>query len=393
MSIDKNICIDFSVFFILFNDMEKLIDNVCRSINRDSLIKTFVNLVKIDSLSLKEKKFIDYLINLFKQLGLEVKFQKVGDSGNIIAILKGNKKAGPFFFNAHTDTVEPGKNIRPVVTDKLIKSDGTTVLGSDDKAAIAIFIEAIKIVKRKRLSTPDIYFVLTYAEEIGLEGAKHLDFSLVKCKYGYSLDADGHPGTIILSAPTHWVYEITVHGKSAHAGLEPEKGKNAIKIASQLIDKIKTGKLDNETTANIGKIQGGIATNIVPDVVILNGEVRSRNRLKCKKYIDRMKMNIRDIRKRFKTKIDAKFELSYKSYNFNLNDAIVQKVVESAKTVGIKPIFEHSNGGSDSNIFNQNGLKTLNLGIGMSKVHTKEEYIRINDLVQSLKLTLSLMLL
>jgi len=360
-------------------------------INRKQLVNTFVKLVKIDSLSLKEKRFIDYIIKEFKALGLTVKFQKVGETGNIVAILRGKKKKQPFFFNAHMDTVEPGKNIKPVITEKLIKTNGKTVLGGDDKAAIAIFIEAIKLIKKYKISTQDIYFVLTYGEEIGLEGAKHFDFSLLKCRYGFSFDADGPPGTMILSAPTHWVYEFKVYGKSAHAGLEPEKGKNAIKIAAELINQIEVGKIDDETTANVGKIEGGIATNIVPDSVKITGEVRSRNKEKWQKYIKKLKENIKSISKKYKIKIESEFKLAYKSYKFKKSDFIVKQALNACKIAGLKPLFEHSNGGSDSNIFNQNGFKTLNLGIGMSKVHTTDEYILIDDMVNGLKLALALM--
>ncbi len=365
--------------------------NLITKINKNQLINTFLRLVKIDSISLQEKKFINYITQQFKSFGLTVKFQKVNETGNIVAILKGNKK-NSIFFNAHMDTVEPGKNIKPIVTDKLIKSDGNTVLGGDDKAAIAIFIEAIKLIKKYQAPVPEIYFVLTYGEEIGLEGAKHFDFSLLKPKTGFSFDADGPPGTIVLSAPTHWVYEIKIYGKSAHAGLEPEKGKNAIKIAAELINRIKTGKLDNETTANVGKIEGGRATNIVPDFVKFTGEIRSRNKIKWQKYIKKLKEEIAFIKRKHKTKIESKFQLAYKSYKFDENSAIVKKVVKACKLAKLTPKFEHSNGGSDSNIFNQNGFKTLNLGIGMSKAHTTDEYILIKDMVNGLKLMLALIM-
>ncbi len=191
-------------------------------IDKKSLIRTFVKLVKIDSISYHEEKIIKYLTGALKKYALKVRLQKVKNTGNIIALLAGNKKGTPLFFNAHIDTVEPGKNIKPIVTEKLIKSDGTTILGGDDKAAITLFLEGIRYIKRFNIKHPDIYFVLTFAEEQGLIGAKNLDFSLIKAKYGFSFDAGGKPGTAVIGAPTHYQYTITVIGKSAHAGVEPE---------------------------------------------------------------------------------------------------------------------------------------------------------------------------
>lgn len=294
------------------------------------------------------------------------------------------------FFNAHTDTVQPGENIKPVVTDKLIKSDGKTILGSDDKSALAIFLEGIRIIKKYNIKHPDIYFVLTYAEEQGLIGAKNLDFSLLKAKYGFSFDSGGPVGTAVISAPTHYQYTITVWGKSAHAGIEPEKGINAIKIGAKLIDKIKSGRINKETTANVGKINGGRAANIVPDTVVIEGEVRSRNSEKLKKYIQNLKSIISTIKKKFKIRIDFKLKLAYKSYNFSKKSFLVKRFSLACRNINIKPVFEKSNGGSDSNIFNQNKFQCLNVATGMSNVHSTDEFILIKDLVNGVKLFLSL---
>ncbi len=366
--------------------------NILNNINDKSIINTFIKLVKIDSLSYKEDKIIKYLQNIFKDSGLKVKIQKVDNTGNIVALLKGNKKGTPLFFNAHTDTVEPGLNIKPVITDKMIKSDGRTILGADDKSAIAVFIEGIKHIKKHNIKHPDIYFVLTYAEEMGLIGIKNFDFSLLKAKYGFSFDTHGPIGTAVVSAPTHYQYTITVHGKAAHAGIEPEKGVNAIKIGSKIIDKIKTGKIDTETTANIGKVSGGRATNIVPDEVVINGEVRSRNSMKLKKYISDLKALINKFKKDHHIKIKLDLNLAYKAYNFNKKSYIVKKFIDGCNYIKIKPVFEKSNGGSDSNIFNQYKFECLNLSTGMSKVHSTDEFILRKDLVKTLKMFLSIII-
>lgn len=366
--------------------MEKYLNNI----NEKRLIQTFIKLVKINSISYHEEKIIQYLLAEFKNLGLKVKFQKVDNTGNIVAVLKGTLEQQAVFFNAHMDTVEPGKNIKPVITDTVIKSDGTTILGSDDKSAIAVFLEGLRIIKEKKVKHPDLYFVITYAEEQGLIGVKNFDFSLLKAKQGYSWDADGRIGTAVLSAPTHYQYVITVHGKAAHAGIAPEKGINAIKLSGALMNKIKTGKIDNETTANIGKIQGGRATNIVPDHVVFEGEVRSRNNVKLKRYLSDLKKTILQFKKQNKVRIDLKLSLAYKAYNFSSNHPLIRRFQSACEVLKIKPVFSQSNGGSDSNIFNQNHFSCLNLGIGMSNVHSTKEYIRKKDLINGVRLFLSL---
>jgi len=359
-------------------------------IDEKRLIQTFIKLIKIDSPSYQEKKIITYLIKFFKENGLKVKFQKKGQSGNIVAFLKGNRKGLPVFFNAHTDTVQPGIGIKPVITDKLIRTDGRTILGSDDKSAIALFLEGIRYIKQNRLKHTDIYFVLTYAEEQGLVGAKNFDFSLLKAKYGFSFDSHGKIGTAVVSAPTHYQYTVKIKGKSAHAGIEPENGINAIVIGSKLINRIKTGKIDHETTANIGKIEGGIATNIVPEEVLFEGEIRSRNREKLKRYIQDLKTSISTFRTKYHVKINFDLKLAYKSYDFLKTSFLVKQFREACRAIRINPVFDKSNGGSDSNIFNQNGYRCLNVSTGMAKVHSTEEYILKKDMVQGMKLFLSL---
>ncbi len=359
-------------------------------VNEKDIITRFINLVKIDSESYNEQNIIKYLTIELKKFGVKTYLQKVGDTGNLIAVLKGNKKGKPIFFNAHMDTVTPGKNIKPVITDKLIKSDGTTVLGSDDKAAIAMFLEGLKYITKHNIPHTDIYLVFTYAEEQGLIGAKHLNFGLIAAKYGYSFDGDGKIGTVILSAPTHYTYKLQIKGKASHAGIAPEKGKNAIKIASELILKIKTGKIDEETSANVGIIEGGRATNIVPDTVNVAGEVRSRNEDKLKKYISELKNTIKGIKAKHKTQIKFSLTKEYKGFSFSENSVLVKTIVHASKEIKVKPVFEHSNGGSDANIFNQNGLKCLNLGIGMQKVHSTDEFILKKDLINGLKLFISI---
>ncbi len=359
-------------------------------INQQKLIKRFLTLVKINSESYEEFQIIKYLTGELRGIGLKVYNQKIERTSNLIAVLEGDKHLEPIFFNAHMDTVSPGKNIKPIVTDKLIKSSGDTVLGSDDKAAIAIFLEGLEYIQKNKIVHPDIYIVFTSAEEQGLVGAKQLDFSMIGARKGYSFDGDGKIGTIILSAPTHYTYKINVKGKSAHAGIAPEKGKNAIKIASDLILHIKMGKLDNETSANVGIVQGGRATNIVPDSVYIAGEIRSRNNETLKKAILELKDNIKKMKKRYKTSIKLNLKKEYSGFKFEKDSYLVKQLARACRDIEIRPIYEHSNGGSDANIFNQNKLQCLNIGVGMKNVHSTDEFILIKDLVNGLKLFITI---
>ncbi|MDD5067341.1 MAG: M20/M25/M40 family metallo-hydrolase [bacterium] len=366
--------------------------DIFSKIDKNSLIQTFIRLVRIESPSYGEKRMIGHVIKALKKQKLKAGLQRNEGSGNIVACLKGQKKRPPLFFNAHLDTVEPCRNVKPVITDKLIRSDGSTILGADDKSALAIFLEGIRYIRKYKILCPDIYFILTYAEEQGLVGAKNLDFRSIRPKYGFSFDSGGSIGRVILAAPTHYQYKIMVRGKAAHAGIEPEKGISAIKIASELVREIRTGRIDGETTANIGRFNGGIATNIVPENVVMEGEVRSRDRQKTSRYIRDLRKLVSRISAKFKVRIHFQLTHAYDQYQFREDSFLVRKFSQSCVSIGLKPVFERSNGGSDANILNQNGFQCLNCSVGMSDVHSTGEYIRIKDLVLGLKLFLSLII-
>ncbi len=353
-----------------------------RIFNKEEILNFFLQLVKINSVSYKEGNLINFLKKKFHPYANNIFFQPVENTGNLIIYINGKDSKNRIFLNAHLDTVESTENINPVIDGNKIKTDGKTILGADDKAGITAIYFAIKNLKKlKRF--PYINIVFTWGEEQGLLGAKSFDFHLLNAKAGYSLDGEGKPGSIVLSAPTHYVYEIEVHGKAAHAGVEPEKGINAIKISADLINKIICGRLDEETTANIGVITGGKATNIVPELVKIKGEVRSRNKNKLTAYLQNLRKVILETQKSHGVKIKANYRLAYKGFNFTPNSIEVKKAVEAAEITGLKTTYKKSGGGSDANIFNQNGFNCIPLGIGMMKPHTHKEFININDLLKT----------
>jgi len=365
-------------------------------VDEKRLVEGFMELARIDSVSKEEKDLADYLLKKLKKLGLEVIVDQAGEkiksnSGNIIARLKGNtNNAIPIMFSAHMDTVVPGKNIKPICDEEKIVSDGKTILGADDKAAIAALLEALYIIRENDIPHGDIEILFTICEEIGLKGAKNLDISDLKAQIGFVLDAEGSVGNIITTAPSQNYLEIIIYGKSAHAGANPEEGINAIQVAGYALSRMKLGRIDEETTSNIGIISGGRATNIVPDVVRLKGEVRSRNEEKLKKYTEQIKKVSENTAQEFKAKAVVKINKEYYSYNLSPDEQVVNIATKAAKNIGLQPLLYPSGGGSDANVFNKNGIPSVALAVGMEKVHTVEEYILIKDLKNTAEYILSI---
>ncbi len=365
-------------------------------VNEKRLVESFMELVKIDSISREERNLADFLIEKLEDLGLEVIVDQAGEkvksnSGNLIARLKGNiKKATPIMFSAHMDTVVPGKNINPFLKGEKIVSSGKTILGADDKAAIAALLEALHIIKKNNIPCGDIEILFTICEEIGLLGAKNLDISSLNAQIGFVLDSGGQVGKIITTAPSQNSLEIIIHGKSAHAGSNPEEGINAIQVAGFALSRMKLGRIDEETTANIGIISGGKATNIVPDKVTLKGEVRSRNEEKLEKYTEQLIKITEDTAQEFRVKAEVKINKEYHCYNLSPDDQAVMIAVKAAKNIGLQPSLCPSGGGSDANVFNKKGFTSVDLAIGMEKVHTLEEYILIKELKNATEYILSI---
>jgi tripeptide aminopeptidase len=365
-------------------------------VNEKRLIESFMELVKIDSVSREEKEVADFLVKKLKDLGLEVRVDQAGEkvksnSGNIIARLRGDKnKATPIMFSAHMDTVVPGKNINPICDGEKIVSDGKTILGADDKAAIAALLEALYIIKEKNISHGDIEIVFTICEEIGLHGAKNLDISSLNARMVFVLDCGGQVGEIINAAPSQNSLKIIIHGKSAHAGSNPEEGINAIQVAGFVLSRMKLGRIDEETTTNIGIISGGKATNIIPDEVILEGEVRSRKEEKLEKYTEQLKKIAEDTAQEFKAKAEVKINREYYCYNLSTDDQVVKIAMKAVKDMGLEPLLHPTGGGSDANVFNKKSFPAVDLAIGMEKVHTLEEYILVKNLKNTAEYVLSI---
>ena len=359
--------------------------------HKERLVNEFMEMVQISSLSRKEKNFADYLSDKLKAMGLEVFIDTAGEkcngnTGNIIAKLKGNTSAPPVMFSAHMDTVVPGENIKPQIRDGCIYSDGTTILGSDDKAGIAAILEAIRHIKENNLLHGDIELVFFIAEEGGLFGSKHLDYSMVQSKIAFILDSGGPVGDVIIQGPSQMKIIADFKGLAAHAGVAPEKGINAIQVAARAINSMKLLRIDHETTANVGVITGGAATNIVTDAVNVKFEARSLDNDKLKAQTDHMVSCINKACAEFNATCDLEVALSYPAFSIDKEAPIAKLVTRAIEDLGLTANLTSTGGGSDTNILNGNGIAAVTLAIGMSNVHTTSEYIAIEDLVKASEL-------
>jgi tripeptide aminopeptidase len=376
-------------------------------INRNRLADTFRQLVQIDSPSREEGTVADWIKRTLKE---EIKADVIEDqsrnqtgseSGNIIVRIPGTEKVVPLFFNAHLDTVEPGRGIKAIFKDGIFQSDGMTVLGSDDKAAVAILIEVARLLKEHRVSHGPIEFLFTVCEEIGLLGAKSLDPALLEARAGYALDLSD---TEVLTnqAPCAIRFKVRVVGKAAHAGLNPELGINAIQVAARALAEVPLGRIDEYTTANVGLIHGGKATNIVPEEVELEGEVRSHDPQKLREVQDQVFGTFHRVAQDFKPLknqsrnnsglplIKTEVIDDYPLMSVSEEHPLITTAAKAAKGLGRKLRLDMTGGGSDANIFNAKGLATVIMGIGMQDIHTTSEHISLDDMVATAEFVLEI---
>lgn len=360
--------------------------------NNKRLIEEFLELVQIDSPTSKEGTIAKVLVKKLEEIGLSVEIDDAGEktggeTGNVIAKMKGTKEGKKLLFSSHMDTVSPGIGIKPIVDEEagIIKSDGTTVLGSDDKAGIAAILEGLRYIKENNIEHSDITVVFSIWEEGGLFGAKSLDYSKLDVDYGFVLDSGGSPGEIIVKAPGQDRIEVKIIGRPAHAGLQPEEGISSIMVASRAIENMKLLRIDEETTANIGTVKGGVATNIVmPDIEVI-AEARSLDEAKLDAQTNHMIETFEKAAEEFGARIEVKVERMYSPLNIDDNDDIVAFTKKAFANINIEGKTASTGGGSDTNVLNKNGIKAVNLGIGMKKAHTLEEYIAIEDIINSAK--------
>ncbi|API90479.1 hypothetical protein J32TS6_02590 [Virgibacillus pantothenticus] len=357
-------------------------------VNEQRLVDEFLELVQIDSETGNEEQIASVLKNKFEALGLEViednsKPTTGHGAGNLICNWKGDlSSAETIYFTSHMDTVVPGKNIKPIIKDGWITSDGSTILGADDKAGLAAILETIRVINEQNISHGDIQFIITVGEESGLVGAKALDTSLLHASYGYALDSNGDVGDIIVAAPTQAKLYAIIKGKTAHAGVAPEKGISAITLAAKAIAKMPLGRIDEETTANIGRFEGGKQTNIVADHVEILAEARSLVPEKMEAQVAKMKQAFESTAKEFGGAAEVTVKVMYPGFKQQAGDKVVEVAKKAAQVIGKKSQLLQSGGGSDANVLSGHGIPTVNLAVGYEEIHTTNERIKVEDLVK-----------
>jgi tripeptide aminopeptidase len=353
-------------------------------INESRLVQTFLDLVVIDSPSGQEREVADELVRRFTALGGEV----VRDEHhNLIARWPATRSQGDWLMlSAHMDTVGTDVGIKPQIRDGIIYSDGTTILGGDDKSGVAVILEVVESLREDGAAHPPLEAVITVSEELGLVGAKLLDKRQLRARQGFILDAGGPLSDLVVSAPSQDKLHVTVHGRKAHAGAAPEKGINAIRVASEAIAAMPLGRIDEETTANIGVIHGGTATNIVPDEVEVRGEARSRNGDKLAQQTAAMVAAFDEAAERNGARVQVKLERSYNAYAVTAETPVVARAMAALRELGLTPALKASGGGTDGNIYAEHGTYCAIISSGMEDVHTSNEHIAIADMVACAKL-------
>lgn len=361
-------------------------------VNKVRMKETFCELVSIYAASKKEREVCDYLKCKLKDLGASIIVEDSagektgGNSGNLIAIFPETQEGLPSIaITGHMDCVEKCKNIKPILKDGVFRSDGTTVLGSDDKVGVTAILEGLYQMKEKKTPHGKLTVIFTIQEEIGLMGSRYFDATLAgDVDYGYTFDGDGEAGTVYNAGPSQYTMEYTITGRAAHAGMEPEKGINAIQIAGIAIANSPTGKIDDETTCNIGTIEGGLATNIVPETCIVHCEARSRNNEKLEKTVEKIDNAFKNATAKYKdAKLTIKKNKEYEAFNIKEDHEAMKLFAKACKNGGYKLDIRQSNGGSDSNLFVTHGFETLLVGVGMTDFHTNKESLKEKDLYEA----------
>ncbi len=348
------------------------------------MINQFMEMVQIESESGNEAAFMKYLKPEFEKLGGSA---FIDGYGNLIATFpaKGCSGKDAILMSCHGDTVQPGKGIEPVLRDGVIRSKGNTILGADDKAGIAELLEALRSAEVR----PPVEVAITRQEEVGLFGVKELDYSFFKAKKGYLLDND-ELETIIIGGPSYYAIDVNIKGRGAHAGMEPEKGINAIQAAAFAIAKLRLGRLDTETTANVGVIQGGIIRNGVPDNVTFLAECRSLNHDKAEKLSKEMETIIREEVTKNGSEVEIIIDNKCKAVQINPDSEVVEISKKALKSVGIDAKAVFITGFTDASIHNNNGIEMAGVGIGARLEHSTDEHIYVSDMEKALRMIIEI---
>lgn len=355
-------------------------------INSARLLATFLEILQINATSRHEGAIAAHVAAELQALGAEVVFDSAGEhlggeTGNLLARLPGTVAQPPLLFCAHLDTVESTEHLCIVRQDGIIASDGTTILGADDRAGVAVILEMARAVQESDLPRPPLELLFTIAEEVGVMGSKVMDPGLITARSGFIADTSGDVGLIVTRSPAQKGLRVTIHGKAAHAGMAPETGISAIEVAARAIASMRLGRIDEETTANIGVIHGGKATNIVADTVVIDGEARSRDPRKLEAQVAHMRESFKGEATRVGAVAEVEVTDVYPAFNLAPESPTVRMAAKALETLGISPTVTSTGGGSDANFLNAFGIPAAILSAGYHHPHTHREFIAEEQLV------------
>jgi tripeptide aminopeptidase len=350
----------------------------------DRLLSTFLDLVRIDSPTGFEAACAAYCAERLRSLGFAVRFddsasETGSDTGNLIAELPGTGP-GVLALSAHLDCVEPCRGVVPVIVDDVISSEGETVLGSDDKAGLAAALEAFERLVESGRPLPTLKALFTVQEEVGLVGVKHLTAEDAACDLCLVLDAEGSPGAIVTAAPTHYTFAAEFYGRASHAGVAPERGVSAILMATDAVARMRLGRLDEATTANVGTIRGGTATNVIAGRCDMTGECRSLDRPTVEALKAEMNEALRAAAEAAGGSVDVMWKLEYEGFLYSDDSPLVELVADACRSIDIEPSTFRTGGGSDANVLAGKGVPVLALACGMQSVHGTNERLAVADL-------------
>jgi tripeptide aminopeptidase len=364
-------------------------------VDRNGELELFLELAALPSPPGEERAVADVVLRYLDDLGLRPDEDDVGSRigstmGNVYARLEPTAEGTPLFFCAHLDTVPPDGPLEPVVEDGFVRNAGGTILGADNKAAVVAMLEGVRRVTSENRPHAGIELLFTPKEEVGLIGADAFDDDRLHATLGYVYDQAAPIGEIILGAPWAESMEVTYHGRAAHSGMFPEEGRSAIQAAAKAIADLRLGRVDDETTANVGVIEGGTAGNIVPEWCSFLAEARSRDEQKLRALVQEMLDVFAFAAAATDCEVQIKAGKSYTGYTFKREDDVVRLAAEGLRRAGYEPTYNYSGGAADANVFNERGRRCVNLANGMTDIHTSDERIAVEDLSGMVEVTLAL---
>ena len=365
-------------------------------IDEGRLLGFFRELLLIDSPALHERECVQRVRRELESMGLELHEDNAGtklggDGNNLIAWKRGTLKDAPkVFLSAHMDTVEPTPNLQLVEEDGVVRTDGKTILGADCKAGLAPAVEALKALIDTGEPHGDVCLLFSVCEEIGLKGADVLDLDGLDLDYGFVLDTGPPVGGYVTRTATHDKLDILVKGKPAHAGKDPENGVNALQVAADAISGMRLGRIGPETTANLGVVEGGSATNVVMAELRIKAEARSTDVQALDAQIAHMRQRFEEAAARWGATVEIDWVRHYDAFHLPEGSPVVRVAQQASRNLGFEPTLRTTLGGSDANVYNVKGLPSIVVATGMDRIHTHEERIKIEDLVDTARLALEL---